>query len=105
MKGLMLCVLAVGWGIAIAQAPPEAAATEEEARQPGAGDPAGPCVFPGDAGLDGEDGAIAATEEPCDGSETMTEDSEVAVEATADEVFEPDSEISEDYPVPLPSDI
>jgi hypothetical protein len=27
------------------------------------------------------------------------------VEARADEVFTPDEEISEDYPVPLPSDI
>jgi len=36
-------------------------------------------------------------------SDLVEEDSDV--EARADEVFTPDEEISEDYPVPLPSDI
>jgi hypothetical protein len=33
------------------------------------------------------------------------EEENSAEEASAAEVFEPDEEISEDYPVPLPSDI
>lgn len=70
---------------------------------------------------------VAGTDEPADGDEAAGEDADAAAEEqqatadtaleapaeqaedeAADEVdmeFEPDEEISEDYPVPLPSDI
>jgi hypothetical protein len=52
--------------------------------------------------------ADVADEVPVDDSlagpaATVEEDS--AIEASAEEEFDPDEEISEDYPVPLPSDI
>jgi hypothetical protein len=59
---------------------------EDEQAEPGAGSV--PCDDPAVP----NDGQPAATEDP-------------AVEARADEVFRPGDEISEDYPVPLPSDI
>jgi hypothetical protein len=63
-----------------------------------------------DAETDAKAGATAdvADEVPVDDSlagpaATVEEDS--AIEASAQEEFNPDEEISEDYPVPLPSDI
>jgi len=44
-----------------------------------------------------------AAQEMSDLSDLVEEDPDV--EARADDVFTPDEEISEDYPVPLPSDI
>jgi hypothetical protein len=49
-----------------------------------------PAELPGETGADQSD---SETVEPVDDSEPSVED------------FEPDEEISEDYPVPLPSDI
>jgi hypothetical protein len=49
-----------------------------------------------------------ALEEQPDESGTDTgadEEEEPAVEASAEDVFKPGDEISEDYPVPLPSDM
>ncbi len=75
-------------GLALAQAPPDQEANPDTGQQ---------------------------AEQPADGIETvpdLAEDIESdaaidarAVEARADEEFDPDEEISEDYPIPLPSDI
>jgi hypothetical protein len=46
----------------------------------------------------------AAADDALDGPGALVEE-DPAVEATAQEEFDPDEEISEDYPVPLPSDI
>jgi len=42
--------------------------------------------------------------DPMAGLESAVEE-DAAVQASAEEEFTPDQEISEDYPVPLPSDI
>ena len=90
----------------------------EEAAEPGPGaGQAQPCVSGADSGLL-EDGTLpdGTTPVPCEepesaeaqaAAEELPEalEEDPFIEATADEVFEPDDEISEDYPVPLPSDI
>ena len=85
---------------AFAQSPPGGEADADEA--------AAPCVPAGEV-REAEAGADGVPAEPCveadaaDVSEALEEDP--YIEATADEVFEPGDEISEDYPVPLPADI
>lgn len=100
--------------MAAAQAPPGG--------EPAAGDDLGaearPCVAAGVNGSSGEeqeDGGPDAIpcEEPDPQSESVeilagteaTGEEEPEVEVSAEEVFEASDEISEDYPVPLPSDI
>ena len=67
----------------------------------GAAAAADPAVAPDEA--EAEADIDQAAQEMSDLSDLVEEDSDV--EARADEVFTPDEEISEDYPVPLPSDI
>jgi hypothetical protein len=65
----------------------------------GAATAADPAAAPDEA----EANIDQAAQDMSDLSDLVEEDSDV--EARADEVFTPDEEISEDYPVPLPSDI
>ncbi len=85
---------------AFAQSPP--------AGEADAGETAALCVPAGevreaDAEADGAPAELCVEADAADASEALQEDP--YIEATADEVFEPGDEISEDYPVPLPSDI
>ena len=113
MRHLLLGALLGGWALAQAQAPPGQAT-------PNASDPGSdalPCVpadAVGETEADAEtDGAVAAPcEEPeeaaaedAGGGPQAAVEEDMAIEASADEVFRPDDEISEDYPIPLPSDI
>ena len=82
MKRMLLIMLLGAWAAALAQTPPEEnAATEPD----------------------------AALEQPAEVDESQDEEemteAEKAAKAMADEDFKPGDEISEDYPVPLPSDI
>ena len=53
----------------------------------------------------GETPVAEASSEPAEpGPEAVVEE-DPAIEASADEEFTPGDEISEDYPIPLPSDI
>ena len=54
---------------------------------------------PADAAMDG-----ATETAPGEGPGALVEE-DSAIAASAEEEFDPDEEISEDYPVPLPSDI
>lgn len=114
LRHLLLGALLGGWALALAQDPPGAASSAG----PETGSTAQPCVSPGD-GTEAEaaTGGGGAEAVPCDeqgdaatvddagsGPEAIVEE-DMAIEATADEVFEPGDEISEDYPIPLPSDI
>ena len=105
MKQIFVFLLLGGWAVAIAQAPPG----EERADGADAGDPALPCVSSGQAilpsGVHGppEPGAV-----PCEEQEpeiAPDEERSTGAEVTAEEVFTPDEEIHEDYPVPLPADM
>lgn len=93
-------------------APPD---EPQAAEQPATGQGAEPGDAGGDAegqagavsgapGADGDAGEMAADESPVQVEEgdDQAEDEDAA---EADMEFEPDEEISEDYPVPLPSDI
>ena len=77
-----------------------------------------PCIpADGPGAAEGEQREIAPGAPPCEevdpgelpeelaADPEMFGEDEPVVEATADEVFTPDDEISEDYPVPLPADI
>ena len=105
LPGLLLALLLGAWAVAIAQAPPG----EERADGAVAGEPALPCVPSGTAilpsGVHGppEPGAV-----PCEEQEpeiAPDEEQSTGAEVTAKEVFTPDEEIHEDYPVPLPADM
>ncbi len=87
MKRILLIFLLCAWAAALAQTPPD----ENAAAEP-------------DAALEqpAEDDESQAEDELDE--EEMTE-AEKAAKAMADEDFKPGDEISEDYPVPLPSDI
>lgn len=67
--------------------------------------PAEPATEPGESVAADEPDATdeQATQKVSDLSDLVEEDA--SVEAKADEEFTPGDEISEDYPVPLPSDI
>jgi hypothetical protein len=79
--------------------------------------PARPCVSGEESGpLESGELPEGTAQAPCEEPETaaappVEEDladvveEDPFIEASADEVFEPGDEISEDYPVPLPSDI
>ena len=110
MKRLLLILSLLVSAAAFAQTPPADASGAEA-------DPARPCVSGEESGPL-EDGKLpdGAAREPCQEPETDTApaageeladvvEEDPFIEASADEVFEPGDEISEDYPVPLPSDI
>jgi hypothetical protein len=105
MKRIVMCLLLGIWTVAIAQAPPG----EEQAAGADAEEQVQPCVAASDAPqapagesgpLEGQPIIDGQASVPCEELEPDPE-----FEATADEEFDPDDEISEDYPVPLPSDI
>lgn len=84
VRNALLLSLLVTWAVAVAQAPPDSepaavAAADEQALE----------EDPGESPPDAE----------------LEEEEAPDVEASADEVFKPGDEISEDYPVPLPSDM
>jgi hypothetical protein len=70
-----------------------------------AGQAAVPCVEEAPEAASGED--LALEEGPGESAADAEENVEETpnVEVSADEVFRPEDEISEDYPVPLPSDM
>ena len=91
--GMLAALALLGFSsLAMAQTPPVEGSS-------GAAAAADPAVAPDEAEADIDQ----AAQEMSDLSDLVEEDSDV--EARADEVFTPDEEISEDYPVPLPSDI
>lgn len=114
MKRTVLCLMLGGWALALAQAPP----AEEN---PGSSVVEGqtqPCVPAGESAADAGESGIAGPEAPpCPEPENGTAvdapgsdpaaavEEDQAVQASADEVFTPGDEISEDFPVPLPADI
>jgi len=132
MKRILMCLLLVSWSVAIAQAPPaeQAVAGAEagnqvlpcvsatdapqapadasgplENQQKDVGQAPVPCEEPApEATPDAEQLSAAESGEIGTGPEVIGED-DFDVEATADGEFTPGDEISEDYPVPLPSDI
>ena len=65
-----------------------------------------PCPEPLDTATpeQGTQDEAAAVEALAEGPQASVEE-DADIRASADEVFEPDDEIPEDYPVPLPSDI
>ena len=94
MKRILLIMLLCAWAAALAQTPPDGQATAEpesvQEQLPEANEIASE-----------ED---LAEMESTEAEEELTE-AEKAARAMADEDFKPGDEISEDYPVPLPSDI
>jgi hypothetical protein len=113
MKRVLLILSLLVSAAAFAQTPPADASGAEADMA----DPARPCVSGEESGPL-EDGELpdGAAREPCQEPETDTApaageeladvvEEDPFIEASADEVFEPGDEISEDYPVPLPSDI
>ena len=114
MRLAVLCLLLGGWTVVLAQAPPAeeipgGSVTEGQTQ---------PCVPAGEAtAAGGEAGPAGQEAQPCpepedaaaadavgsDPADAVEEDQ--AVQASADEVFTPGDEISEDFPVPLPADI
>ena len=87
MKRILLIMLLCTWAAALAQTPPDGNAMAE----------------PETAQEQPEEVDTVKTEEEL-AEEELTE-AEKAARAMADEDFKPGDEISEDYPVPLPSDI
>lgn len=67
---------------------------------------AGPCPEPADTAMP-ERGSqdVGAAAEALTGGPQASVEEDADIRASADEVFEPEDEIPEDYPVPLPSDI
>ena len=93
-----------------------AAPATAAAQAPPAGDPVPPCdpaTEPCEDSLpDSEAIADPAAEDEAgmsdpdfEGGPQAAVEEDSAIEASADEVFTPGDEISEDYPIPLPSDI
>ena len=89
MKRMLLIMLLCAWAAALAQTPPDETAAAEP--EPAGEQPAETGEQPAETGDPGTE-------------EELTE-AEKAARAMADEDFKPGDEISEDYPVPLPSDI
>ena len=88
MNRRLLLLLVAAWSLALAQDPPAEDPTPET-----------PAAQPTENGAERD----AGTDTDADDGE-LTE-AEKAAKAMADEDFKPGDEISEDYPVPLPSDI
>jgi hypothetical protein len=96
LRRLLLPALLGSWALAVAQVPPGPdSPAGTDAGGAARGQEAEPCEEPD--GVAGSDPVAA-------GPEAVVEE-DPAVEASADEVFTPGDEISEDYPIPLPSDI
>lgn len=94
--GMLAALALLGFSsMAMAQTPPVEGNS-------GAATAADPAAAPDEAEAN-IDQAAQDRSDLSDLSDLVEEDSDV--EARADEVFTPDEEISEDYPVPLPSDI
>ena len=132
MKRIVMCLLLGNWAVAIAQAPPgeERAAGADageqvppcvsatdapqvsagasgplESNPKDAGQASVPCEEQDPEATPGEEQRSAeAPGEIVADPETIEED-DSDVEASAEGEFKPGDEISEDYPVPLPSDI
>ena len=131
MKRIVMCLLLGSWAVAIAQAPPgeeRVAGTDEgeqlppcvsatdtpqasagasgplESQPKDAGQASVPCEELDPEAVPGEEQDPEAPGEIVAGLETTGEDDSDA-EASPEEEFKPGDEISEDYPVPLPSDI
>ena len=127
MRQVLVFLLLGCWALAMAQTPP-AADTAARAEEPA---PAVPCVPAADADSpDAAEGEGKASED-CDDAvpqtvpeenplaadlpdemdtdpleiEGVIEENNLPTEASPDEEFKPGDEISEDFPVPLPSDI
>jgi hypothetical protein len=114
MKRIFVLLLLGAWVVAIAQSPPG----EEQAAPADTGEPALPCVSAGAAILpSGQHGPPEPGAVPCEEQDSgdspgeivagpeEKEEEDAVVEASAEEEFTPDDEISEDYPVPLPADM
>lgn len=99
LKAILLLWLTGSGAMALAQDPADAAPAAAEsvdelpAAEAGADEQAGAAALPGELPVEPES----------DPGSLVEEDARVA--ASAEEEFDPDEEISEDYPVPLPSDI
>jgi len=111
MKRTLPLLMLAGWAVAMAQAPPG----ETPAGAADADLQSLPCVPAGQAApAGGEQGTTGPSAVPCeepkpadvaDAGPAAAVEEDPGVEASANEEFTPDDEISEDYPVPLPSDI
>ena len=120
MNRIVLCLLLGGWTVA----PPD----DDRAAGPATGEQVLPCVAAGEtAPLEGEQAESAPGSVPCEEQDTETApgdepptaealagteagpesdgEADSIAEASVEEEFTPGDEISEDYPVPLPSDI
>ena len=99
LRLFLLFALVGACALAFAQAPPGEARFEPC-------DPATePCEAEAPVPEAGETPVAEASSEPAEpGPEAVVEE-DPAIEASADEEFTPGDEISEDYPIPLPSDI
>ena len=103
MVAALLAALFGAWSTAVAQEPPA------EDRAP----PCDPATEVCDDALpepeaDSEPGAEEEDnllDPDLEGGPQAAVEEDPAIEASADEVFTPGDEISEDYPIPLPSDI
>lgn len=71
----------------------------------GAGEVLEPCEDSSPGTTSGGEAAPAEPPDPSDPGAEPNEEETADTEGSADEVFKPGDEISEDYPVPLPSDI
>ena len=99
LRLFLLFALVGACALAFAQAPPGEARFEPC-------DPATePCEAEAPVPEAGETPVAEPSSEPAEpGPEAVVEE-DPAIEASADEEFTPGDEISEDYPIPLPSDI
>lgn len=111
LKQMLPLLMLATWAVAMAQAPP----AETPAGAADTGLQVLPCVPAGEAApAGGEQGTTGQAPVPCeepeaadvaDAGPAAAVEEDPGIEASANEEFTPDDEISEDYPVPLPSDI
>ncbi len=124
MKQMVIILLLGSWAVAMAQAPPGEPPTTgvDAAGQTLPCVPAGETATPDSEQGDAEPGSVPCVKQDPEAMPGQSEQSDEALsemdavpdemevaepgaEASADEEFTPGDEISEDYPVPLPSDI
>jgi hypothetical protein len=99
LRNLALAALVAGSGLALAQAPPVGEQAEPC-------DPAtAPCEEQAAVPEDDEAPLAPPSSEAAEAGIEAVVEEDAAIQASADEEFTPDDEISEDYPIPLPSDI
>jgi len=113
LKPMLPLLMLASWAVAMAQAPP----VDTPAGAADTGLQALPCVPAGEAApAGGGQGTTGQPPVPCeepeaadvadaDAGPAAAVEEDPGIEASANEEFTPDDEISEDYPVPLPSDI